>query len=127
MSEKKYIIDSQTGELIEQEDTNEIALRETNEIINYEQLYNFYEQKQYIESQIELLEAQAKPQLLEYIKAHDNKPIKYHDLTISYRKGYMKTNFDSKKFKAEHEDLYNEYSYLKGIDETISVRFGGKD
>lgn len=127
MTEKKYVIDSETGELIEQEDTNEIALRETNEVINYEQIYNLYEKAQIIQAQIDTALANAKPKLMEYIKAHGNQPIKYHDLTISYRKGYMKTSFDSKKFKLEHEDLYNEYTYVTGINETISVKFGGKD
>lgn len=123
----QYNIDNDTGEIVEAEDKNEIALKETNEIINYEQLYDFYEQKQYIEEQIKLMTAKAKPELIAYIKAHGNKPIKYHDLTISYRKGYMKTNFDSKKFKEDNEELYNKYTHLTGIDETISVKFGGKD
>lgn len=123
----QYKIDNDTGEIVEAENENEIALRETNEIINYEELYDFYEQKQYIEEQIKLITAKAKPSLIAYIKAHGNKPIKYHDLTISYRKGYMKTTFDSKKLKEDNEELYNKYTHLTGIDETISVKFGGKD
>lgn len=122
----KTIIDQESGELIEVEDDNEIALRETSEIINYEELYNLYEKLEGVKSQIEMIEANAKPKLIEYIKAHNNEPIRYFDLTISLRKGYMSTKFDSKKFKQDHEDLYNQYTYLTGIDETIAIRFGGK-
>ena len=125
--EKEYIIDNTTGELVEKENENEIALRETHEVIDYQKVYDLYEKAEEIKSQIDLMLQKAKPQLMEYIKAHDNKPIKYHDLTISYRKGYMKNTFDSKKFKKDHEDLFNQYTYLTGIDETISVRFGGNN
>lgn len=122
-----YIIDNETGELIEQQDNNEIALRETNQLINYEEVYDLYEKAEAIKSQIDLMLQKAKPELMAYIKAHNNEPIKYHDLTISYRKGYMKSTFDSKKFKQDHEDLYNQYTHLTGIDETLSVKFGGKN
>lgn len=123
----RQVVDSLTGEIIEIEEDNEIALRETNEIINYEELYNLYETLEGVKSQIALMEEKAKPELIKYIKAHNGNNIKYHDLTISLRKGYMKTNFDSKKFKEDNPELYNKYSYLKGIDETIVVKFGGKD
>lgn len=123
----KQIIDNETGEIIEVEEDNEIALRETQDLINYEELYDLYEKLEGVKSQIAMIEENAKPELIKYIKAHNGNNIKYHDLTISLRKGYMKTNFDSKKFKEEHKDLYDKYSYLKGIDETIVVKFGGKN
>ena len=55
----KQVINNDTGEIIEVEDDNEIALRETNTIINYEELYSLYETLEGVKNQIALMEEKA--------------------------------------------------------------------
>lgn len=117
----EYVINNETGEVLEKQDVSELVVKETSDVINYEEIYDLFEQSAIAKAKLESVLDKVKPIILQQMKDKGIKSFEHNGIKFQYRKGYMRENFDSKKFKLEHEDLYNQYSYLKGIDESIAI------
>lgn len=101
----KQVFDSQTGELIEVEEANDIAIRELNELdVNFEDYVNFYIQLKYFKEQLELWEFKNKPKLMEVFesiyKDTEKKTIKLDTGSITYVKEGLTKKTDTDALKS---------------------------
>lgn len=100
----KQVIDSLTGELIDVEEANDIAIRELNELdVNFEDYVNFYIQLKYFKEQLELWEFKNKPKLMDVFesiyKDTDKKTIKLSTGSITYVKEGLTKKVDTDALK----------------------------
>lgn len=60
--------------------------------------------------------------LLEAMEANDIKKFDNEKLTITYIAPSDRETFDSKKFKEEHQDLYDEYVSMSKVKSSIRIK-----
>ena len=101
----KTIVDALTGELIEVEEPNDIAIRELNELdVNFEEYCDLYIKLKYFKDQVETWEYKNKPALIkvfdEAFKDSEKKTIKLENGSITYVKEGMTKKVDTDALKA---------------------------
>lgn len=117
----KQVIDAETGEIIEVEESNEIATKKLYEVgaIN-EDTADFIEEYLTIKEKFEMFQYILKKAMVENnIKTWSN------DLfTASIRSEGMQTRVDIERLK--EDGLYDKYLKLIPVKESISIRFKGR-
>lgn len=85
------------------------------------QIKSIMEQKKVIEK----AEKEMKESILKAME--DNNVIKYEadDMLITYVQGTYKEQLDSKKLKAEQEELYNEYTKFVKVSPSVRITLRG--
>ena len=83
-----------------------------------EKIYNFLKQKEEIEKQ----EKQLREEILKFFKENKILKIENEKFSIIYKSESQRETFDSKKFKNEHEDLYNEYVKFSNVKPSLLIR-----
>jgi hypothetical protein len=91
-----------------------------------------YELAQDAEKEIALLENEIKKlkekedemkaKILEEMEKHNVIKIDTDVITISYVAPTYRESFDSKKFKEEHQDLYDEYIKMSDVKSSIRIK-----
>lgn len=67
-------------------------------------------------------EKQFREALLNQMQERGVKSVKYKNLTISLTDAHVTEKFDSKAFKADYEQLYNEYVKLTDVKASVAIR-----
>ena len=60
--------------------------------------------------------------ILEEMEAKGFKKIETEDISIVYKAGYDKETFQSKEFRADHPDLYDEYIKMSPVKASIVIK-----
>lgn len=123
----KTIIDNETGELIEVEETNELVVKELEDmgIITTDYLDKL-EQFAYLKQQIEMIEYKNKELIKEVFKKHNVKSCKSDYINISYIPEHMQQRVDVEKLK--QDGLYDKYTKFGVVKESIRIKLKeGKD
>lgn len=81
-----------------------------------EKLINFFKLK----ADLEKAEKELREAFLVAFENSHQKTIKTDDIVISYKSATVRESFDSKKFKEEHEDLYNQYVKITDVKPSVS-------
>ena len=103
---------------------NELVRIENNKpIINEEfrqKLIDFEKMKKEIEYQTNLL----KSELVEIMPqiGKEDEPIIMDGIMITYKKGYTRTNIDSKKLKEENPEIYELYTKETKVNPTVMIK-----
>lgn len=77
------------------------------------------------EKQIKLIkeeEEKLKQSILTEMEKRNIIKLDNEDLTISYVAPYDRESFDSKAFKEEHQDLYDEYVKMSSVSASIRIK-----
>lgn len=70
-------------------------------------------------------EDELKKAILEEMESKAILRIETEDFIISYKATYDRESFDSKKFRAEHEDLFDDYVKLTPVKSSIVLKLKG--
>lgn len=117
----KTYIDSETGELVEVQEEQELALQELKDkgIVTQQYLEDL-ENLKLLKEKCEYYEMMNKEALKEIFVKYNITSIKSDNLTITYRKEHMTTKVDTKKLK--DDGLYDKYTYLAPTKDSISFK-----
>lgn len=63
--------------------------------------------------------------ILEEMEANDLKSVETEDMLISYKAPYDRETLDSKKLRADHADLYDEYVKITAVKASVSIKLKG--
>ena len=63
-----------------------------------------------------------KKSILEEMEAKGIKKIETEEMTITYKASYDKETFQSKQFRADHGDLYDEYVTMSPVKPSITIK-----
>lgn len=120
----KTIIDEETGELIEVEETNDIALRKANEIVNIDKVVELYEAMEIAKASYDNYVKEFKKQLLDYLRTlpKGEQKIVSKYITFTRKNGYLKETFNAKEFKKAYPDLYKKFVAVTAVDETLVIK-----
>lgn len=122
----KTIIDEQTGELIEVEETNELVVKELEDLgIITNDYLDKLEQFAHLKDCIETYEFQQKEKIKEVFKKYGVKTCKSDYITISYIEEHMAKRIDVERLKAD--GLYDKYVKFSPTKESIRVSLKGKN
>lgn len=94
---------------------NEMALLDettSREIAEFEKKIKFFKEE----------EEKLKKAILEEMEAKNIIKLETDDLTISYIAPTDRETFDSKTFKSEHQDLYDDYVKMAPVKSTIRIK-----
>lgn len=72
--------------------------------------------------ELDPLEEQIKDELKEYMENKEKKTLKIEGLIASFKPSYIRTMFDSKKFKEVDIDTYNKYTYEQSMSSSLSIK-----
>ena len=78
-----------------------------------------------LETTLEVLkekEAELKKAILEEMEAKKITKIDIDGLSVTYKASYDRESFDSKKFKADNPDLYDEYVKITQVSPSIILK-----
>lgn len=120
----KTILDNETGELIEVEETNELVAKEINPLITDEFIEQL-EQIEYLEQQIDMFKSKHKEQIKEIFKKYNIKSFKNDYITITYVGEGMSQRVDTQRLK--DDGLYDKYSKFTPVKEQIRVKLKGRN
>lgn len=120
----KQVVNAETGEIMEVEDTNDIALRKANEIVDIDKVVELYEAMELTKASYENYVNQFKKELLDYLRTlpKGEQKIVSEYLTFSRRDGYLRESFDSKGFKKDYPELYNKYVSMTAVNESLVIK-----
>ena len=120
----KQVIDSETGELKEVEETNDIALRKANEICDLDKVVELYEAMEIAKASYENYVNEFKKELLDYLRTlpKGEQKIVSEYMTFSRRDGYLRESFDSKGFKRDYPELYEKYVSMTAVNESLVIK-----
>lgn len=100
---------------------NEIQLKEVNELTTDEILDAFY-QLEALKEQIEVYKAKLLPLMRQYYEETGEKSVENDYIRIAYKKAYPAKRFQTELFKQQHPDLYNEYTNMDMVRESVTVK-----
>ena len=83
-----------------------------------DELEQLYQQKAIIEEKIQSLRSV----LIQQMELHNNESLESSKFTITYYPSRIAMQFDSKKFKAENEDLYSSYCSPKKKEASVVIK-----
>ena len=123
--EMREVINNTTGEIVELDDkvaeTRALTTVQVNKLISDEVLEKLY-MLQALKEQEEVLRHELLPVLRAYNEVTGEKTYKHEYLDLTYKKGFLRDNFDSKRFKADYPDLYKEYVSQSAVKESVSIK-----
>lgn len=119
-----YIIDQETGELIEEVNKNELVAKELEPIITEEFLDN-YAKFEYYSQQLETFKNKNKEFIKQVFQKYNIKTCKNDYITISYVPEHMQQRVDVDRLKAD--GLYEKYTKYSNVKESIRVSMKGKN
>lgn len=107
----KQIIDNDTGEVIEVEETYEIVQRELNEVgVDYEEYFEKQIQFKALKEQMEIWEQKNRDVIQKIFEKHNIKSLKTEEGTISYIEEGIQKRVDTERLK--QDGLYEMYLKL---------------
>ena len=107
----KQIIDNDTGEVIEVEETYEIVQRELNEVgVDYEEYFEKQIQFKALKEQMEIWEQKNRDVIQKIFEKHNIKSLKTEEGTISYIGDGIQKRVDTERLK--QDGLYEMYLKL---------------
>lgn len=107
----KTIVDSETGEILEVEETYEIVQRELNEVgVNYEEYFEKQIQYKALKEQMEIWEHSNRDVIQKIFEKHNIKSLKTDYGTISYVGESVQKRIDTDRLK--NDGLYDNYLKL---------------
>ena len=107
----KQIIDNDTGEVIEVEETYEIVQRELNEVgVDYEEYFEKQIQFKALKEQMEIWEQKNRDVIQKIFEKHNIKSLKTEEGTISYIEESTQKRVDTERLK--QDGLYEKYLKL---------------
>ena len=121
----KQVIDSETGEIIEIEETNEIVEKKLNEIVSLDDVLKVIEMLEYYQDQLDTYKYQLKEPIIKLFKDNGIKTFKNDYLTISYVGESMQKRVDNERLK--QDGLYEKYLKLVPVKESIRITKKGKN
>lgn len=65
--------------------------------------------------------------LKDFMEEHSIKKFENDDVVLTYIEPTYRETFDSKMFKKEHEDMYNEYIKISNIKSSLRVKLKGQN
>jgi hypothetical protein len=63
--------------------------------------------------------------ILEEMEANDIKSVETEDMLITYKASYDRETLDSKKLRADHADIYDEYCKITAVKASVSIKLKG--
>lgn len=99
---------------------NEITVNK-NEIISRENSRKIAEFEKKIK-ELKEQEEELKKAILEEMEANNILKLETDELTISYVASFDKESFDSKRFREEHADMYDEYVKMTAVKPSIRIK-----
>lgn len=120
----KTIINAETGEIEEVEETYELVAKEMNALIT-DDFVEKLEQLDYLEEQIKLFKKENKDKIKEIFKKYNIKTFKNDYVSITYVQEGMKKQLDMERLKAD--GVYDKYLMLKPYDEQIRITKKGRN
>lgn len=72
--------------------------------------------------EIKAAEDALRQQILEEMEANDLKSVDTDEMTITYKAAYDRETLDSKKLRADHADLYDQYVKLTAVKASVSIK-----
>ncbi|MBQ0112051.1 MAG: hypothetical protein KBT03_02880 [Bacteroidales bacterium] len=121
----KTIVNSETGEIIEIEETNEIVEKKLNEIVSLDDVLDAIEMLETYEQKLNMYKAQLKEPLIKLFKENGIKTFKNDYLTISYVESTLQKRVDNERLK--QDGLYEKYLKLVPVSEQIRITKKGKN
>ena len=91
-------------------------------VLASDQLINEALEIKYLEEKLKAKKDNLTLSLLEEMKAKDIKKIETPDVIISYIDETERETFDSKKFKEENPDMYDEYVKFTPVKASIRIK-----
>lgn len=116
----KTIIDQDTGELIEVEETNELMVRELYELgTDLEKYDELEEQALYIQEQLEIWKYKNRENIKSVLKKHNQKSIKTPSRNYTIIDEGIRKSVDTERLKAD--GIYEKYLKLTPTKETLRI------
>lgn len=116
----KQIIDNDTGEVIEVEESNELMVRELYELGTDLEAYDeLEEQALYIQEQLELWKYQNRENIKNVLKKHNQKNIKTSSRTYTIIEEGIRKSIDTERLKAD--GIYDNYVKLTPTKESLRI------
>lgn len=104
----KEIIDGITGEIVEVEEKNEIALRQLNELgVNFEQYLELEERMENCKEMLDMWKYEAREKIKQVLEENGLKNVRVADHTISYVPAGVSHSVDTERMK--EDGIYNNY------------------
>ena len=120
----KKIVNQETGEIEEVEETYELVAKEINPLITDEFLEKL-EMLEALEQQIEMFKTEHKEQIKEVFKKYDIKSFKNDYITITYVPETMQKRVDNQRLK--DDGIYENYLKFVPVKESIRITKKGKN
>ena len=92
------------------------------DLMNLEYLESSLEHFEILQKQFKEKEEQLKEYLLNQMEQNQIYTLKTDKIIVSYKKGYEKKSFDSKKFKEEQPKEYEKYSKTTLVKASVSIK-----
>lgn len=116
----KTIIDQNTGEVIEVEETNELMVRELYELgTDLEKYDELEEQALYIQEQLEIWKYQNRENIKNVLKKHNQKNIKTSSRTYTIIDEGIRKSVDTDRLK--EDGIYEKYIKLTPTKESLRI------
>lgn len=120
----KTIVNAETGEIEEVEETSELVAKEMNALITDDFVEKLY-QLEYLEQQIKMFKTEHREQIKEIFKKYKIKSFKNDEISITYVEGGMKKQLDIERLK--QDGVYDKYLMMKPYEEQIRITKKGKN
>lgn len=72
--------------------------------------------------ELKKIQEETRQRLLEEMELKGIKKVDTPMLTITYKASYDKESFESKKFREEHPDLYDEYIKISPVKSSVQIK-----
>lgn len=118
----KTIIDEETGELIEVEETTDLVAKEMNALITDDFIEKLV-QVEYLQQQIEMFKTEHREQIKDIFKKYGIKSFKNDYISITYVAEGIQKRVDNERLK--QEGLYDKYLKVVPTKESIRVQLKG--
>ena len=122
---KQFYVDSETGEVIEQEDKNELIEQKLNSIVSLDDVLEAVEMLETYEQKLNMYKQQLKEPLMNIFKENGIKTFKNDYLTISYVPETMQKRVDNQRLK--DDGIYEKYLKLVPVKESIRIVKKGRN
>lgn len=117
----KQIIDNDTGEVIEVEETHDLVIKELNEVgINYEEYFDKQIQLKTLKEQMEIWEQKHRDSIQKVFEKYNIKSLKTEYGTISYVEDSTQKRVDNDRLK--QDGLYEKYLKLVPVKAHLMIK-----
>ena len=120
----KQIIDEETGEIKEVEETYDLVAKEMSALIT-DDFIEKLEMLEALEQQVEMYKTEHKEKIKEVFKKYGIKSFKNDYITITYVEATMQKRVDNQRLK--DDGIYEKYLKLVPVKESIRITKKGKN